>query len=75
MGAQRFRKKPVDIIAWQLLDNLANHIAIVQWIKDNGADAFVSPMGSHITICTLEGNMRADLGDFVIRGIQGEFYP
>lgn len=30
---------------------------------------------SFLVIPTLEGNHRADLGDFVIRGIQGEFYP
>ena len=70
-----FRKKPVEIEARQLLDDLCNHIDIVQWIKDNGHDAFVSPMGEHITIVTLEGNMRADLGDWIIRGVQGEFYP
>lgn len=29
----------------------------------------------HLTIRTLEGDMRADLGDYVIRGVAGEFYP
>lgn len=28
-----------------------------------------------LVIKTLEGSMRADVGDFVIRGVQGEFYP
>ena len=28
-----------------------------------------------IEIHTLEGNMRADLGDWIIRGVGGEFYP
>ena len=28
-----------------------------------------------VVIKTLEGSMRADLGDWVIRGVQGEFYP
>ena len=75
MSAGKFRKKPVEIEARQMLDDLANHIGIVQWIKDGGHDAFVSPVGTHITICTLEGNMTADLGDWIIRGVQGEFYP
>jgi hypothetical protein len=28
-----------------------------------------------VWITTLEGVMRGDLGDYVIRGVQGEFYP
>ena len=31
--------------------------------------------GWHLLVTTLEGKMRADAGDFVIRGIKGEFYP
>ena len=26
-------------------------------------------------IKTLEGNMRADEGDYIIKGLRGEFYP
>ena len=29
----------------------------------------------YIEIDTLEGTMRANLGDFIIKGVQGEFYP
>lgn len=32
-----------------------------------------SPFG--LVIRTLEGEMRADPGDWIIRGVQGEFYP
>jgi len=71
----KYRKKPIEIEAQQLLDDLRNHIALVQWIKGNGGEAYVSPLGSHITIVTLEGDMRADLGDWIIRGVKGEFYP
>lgn len=71
----KYRKKPVVIEARQLLDDLGNHISIVRWINGSGGEAYVSPFGSHITIVTLEGNMRADIGDYIIRGVQGEFYP
>ena len=71
----RYRKKPVEVEARQLIDDLGNHIAIVQWVRDNGQAAYVSPRGSHITVVTLEGNHRADIGDWIIRGVQGEFYP
>ena len=28
-----------------------------------------------LTISTLEGDMQADYGDWIIKGIAGEFYP
>ncbi len=31
--------------------------------------------GYSLTIRTLEGVMRADIGDMIIRGVKGEFYP
>ena len=30
---------------------------------------------SHLTILTLEGDYRANVGDWIIKGIKGEFYP
>jgi hypothetical protein len=30
---------------------------------------------AHLSIDTLEGRMRADIGDWIIRGVQGEHYP
>jgi hypothetical protein len=30
---------------------------------------------AHIAIDTLEGTMHASVGDWIIRGVQGEFYP
>ena len=29
----------------------------------------------YIMIKTLEGNMRCDIGDYIIKGVKGEFYP
>lgn len=29
----------------------------------------------HLSIDTLEGTMKASAGDFIIRGVKGEFYP
>ena len=29
----------------------------------------------HLRIRTLEGTMRAEVGDYIIKGVQGEFYP
>lgn len=30
---------------------------------------------AYIGIDTLEGTMRANLGDYIVKGIKGEFYP
>lgn len=31
--------------------------------------------GDHLIIETLKGNHRADIGDWIIKGVQGELYP
>lgn len=31
--------------------------------------------GAYLIIKTLEGDMRATLGDYIIKGVSGEFYP
>lgn len=71
------RKKPVEIEYEQLTRDNGRRLAEWchgQWIDlyargDNGEDI------SHIVIYTLEGTMRANLGDYIIRGVKGEFYP
>ena len=32
-------------------------------------------IGECLTIDTLEGRMKADIGDYIIKGVNGEFYP
>jgi len=64
-----YRKKPVVVEAFGPLtyDNAAT---IAHWCGGK-----VSRALDVVVIDTLEGTMRADLGDYVIRGVQGEFYP
>ena len=66
----KFVKKPVEIEA-------------VQWTGDNLLEVlnFCSSCFSYerngqqvLTISTLEGNMNASHGDFIIKGVKGEFY-
>ena len=79
---QRFRKKPVEIEAQQYTDAESGS-EIIQRILDAGGSASLHCVdpdqpdhGGHtIRIRTLEGDMHAALGDWVIRGVQGEFYP
>ena len=71
----KYRKKPVVIEAMQLLDDLGNHMLVARWIDRNGGTALVPAVDPWLIIRTLEGDTRADIGDYVIRGVQGEFYP
>jgi hypothetical protein len=68
----RFRKKPVIIEAMQLTDSTLDEI--FNWINTKDNIATLYDMSS-IKISTLEGSMYARIGDWVIKGVNGEFYP
>jgi hypothetical protein len=72
MPARRYRKRPVVVAAIGPLtaDNLAE---AADWVS--GAGQRCDRGTDHLDIPTLEGTMRADLGDYVVRGVVGEFYP
>ena len=44
------------------------------WFQDAFSKGKVELSGSRAVIETLEGKMRAEKGDWVIRGVQGELY-
>ena len=65
--AREYRKRPVVITA-------------VQWTGDNAEElkkfmGVVSINFGRVVISTLEGTMHADEGDWIIRGVKGQFYP
>lgn len=69
MARAKFRKKPVEIEAMHFADVSWSGV-ISSWC---GGSNVKSP--GEIQIPTLEGTMTAKVGDYVIRGVQGEFYP
>jgi len=73
----RFRKKPVEIEAIFYDGTSTGAHEIRKWM--NGEKYVRHPVRSRdlgpMFIDTLEGEMRADPGDWIIKGIQGEFYP
>jgi hypothetical protein len=80
MNPQRFRKKPVEIDAMQFTTNNEPYGSpvmdrIVNWCNQGQDTPVAWHNGTCIFIGTLEGEMRADVGDWVICGVQGEFYP
>lgn len=69
----KYRNKPVEVEA-------------IQWLGDKDAaatfmgieidDTFASEdRNNKLIIPTLEGDMSCDHGDYIIKGIQNEFYP
>jgi hypothetical protein len=64
----QFRKKPVviDAILWDGKLTTVEHLH-GEFSQDLGDDG--------LSIHTLEGVMRADVGDWIIKGVKGELYP
>jgi hypothetical protein len=68
----KYRKKPVEIDA-------------IQWVSDNieqvyemlGDKLIINTDGDEVKhfINTLEGKMEMSWGDYIIKGVKGEFYP
>lgn len=76
---KRYRKLPVEITAIELTQ-YGDFVRAVAWINENGGSAVFSPATLHIEadsliVTTIEGNMEAGVGYFIIQGVQGEFYP
>lgn len=63
-----YRKRPVPVLVMGPLDR-ENGVAIAAW-----CDGKWLSVDGVILIKTLEGTMAARLGDYVICGVQGEFY-
>ena len=64
----KYRKKPIIVEAIQYTgDNLLE----VMKFCGEGKTLF----DYCLYIVTLEGNMRANKGDYIIKGVHGEFYP
>lgn len=79
----KFRKKPIEIEAFQLTWGAVNGIEkIPLWAKkanDEGTlqVSFTRKIENtqYADIVTLEGVMRADANDWIIQGVNGEIYP
>lgn len=70
----KYRKKPVVVEARQLTEN--NEKELASWCGGKSEYFMINPPkfgGMHIK--TLEGVMLAIPGDFIVKGIAGEFYP
>ena len=72
----RYRKKPVEIEAMRWVVGMSDSYiqSVFDWLENGNCN--YEPAGNGgLSIITLEGTMRADDGDWIIKGVQGEFYP
>ena len=72
---KQYIKKPVTIEAIQLTDS--NHSEIIQWLSFYNVESYTlkSVDFPGLYIKTLEGVMKANIGDYIIKGVKDEFYP
>ena len=70
----RFRKKPVVIEAVQFTGVNFAELSAFCGNDVQSARGSEGPNAA-LEIHTPEGTMRASVGDWIIRGVQGEFYP
>ena len=74
---EKYRKRPVVIEAIQLKLDSSNINQIVAISEEFEAIRFHvgEKSGYNLLINTLEGKMTANPGDWIIKGVKGEFYP
>lgn len=89
-AVKKYRKKPVEIEAMLFDGAPAEMHDVYLWIERNTRGSYDTndPSGEvpasgvsidaetgFMVIATLEGEMQAKPGDYIIKGVQGEFYP
>ena len=76
----KFRKKPVVIEARRWLGSVEVATELIDWVLENNGTASYHDFTdfpeaeTYISINTLEGTMVLRAGNYLIRGVQGEFY-
>ena len=75
----KYRKKPVVIDAWKFGEDTADQVEHFPGVTVLRAGPFHPTSKPGTLECaeirTLEGTMVANVGDWIIRGVKGEFYP
>lgn len=69
----KYRKKPLVIEAKLL--TAENMEPLEDWCRGSIKGILLPVHKRVLEIQTLEGEMRAQIGDWIIKGVNGEFYP
>mgnify|MGYP000887914126 FL=1 len=72
---KKYRKKPAIIEAIQFFDDAETLSKISDFMNDEIRVDYKNPSKPVLKIKTLEGVMSANIGDYIIKGVKGEFYP
>ena len=71
----KYRKKPVIVEAVKnITDTSFEEEKCPSWLCEAYKNGKIFKEGRELFIKTLEGNMKVSNGDYIIKGIQGEFY-
>lgn len=75
MEVRKFKKKPLVVEAIQFTG--FNSELCEEFIGDDRAIMYTEHFtkAKRLIIPTLEGDMNASIGDWIIKGVTGEFYP
>ncbi len=73
----KYRKKPVVIeaVQWVGGDECIQEIRLLDGGDRSRQISFVGIPPHEVAIETLEGTMKANFKDFIIKGVKGELYP
>lgn len=73
----KFRKKPVVIeaVQYQFCNKKEIDEFVGRQLAEFTRDSQEEVCDTYLIIPTLEGNMIADRNDWIIKGVNGEFYP
>lgn len=71
MNIKKAKKKPVEIEFIQFTDKVSV-MDILLWAKSK---VKYKTTKNYIIINTLEGEMIANVDDYIVKGVNGEFYP
>lgn len=72
----KFRKKPIVIEARQFTEESA--YGLLAWINLSVREGYMARLDGRtgrLIVPTMRGGLGASIGDWIIRGIGGEFYP
>lgn len=71
----KYRKRPVVIEAHHYDGDGLEALNWAGSVSDGNGTGLCVMLGEGLKISTLEGNMHVSIGDWIICGVNGEFYP
>ncbi|MBT7928931.1 hypothetical protein HN682_03325 [Candidatus Peregrinibacteria bacterium] len=70
---KKYRKKAIVVEAVQFTNETKDQV--YNWVRCSTAASFDEDDNPILKIQTLEGVITASLNDWIIKGVQGEYYP